>query len=158
MARKSGTKEDLIKCEYCGEMYAASYKHCPFCNEDGTGRWDDPESREDEEYYDDDLPVRGGRRLARSGRSRGSGPSVRSIISWVLSLALIIAAAGIVISLLKPLLGGGKEPKPQPQDSVPPVADSATPVPTVPAEPSTEPTVDPGTEASPAPSVGVVTP
>ena len=56
MGRRSGTKEELIKCEYCGEMYAASYKHCPFCNEDGTGRWDDPDSADD--YEEDDLPVR----------------------------------------------------------------------------------------------------
>ena len=53
MGRRSGTKEELIKCEYCGEMYAASYKHCPFCNEDGTGRWDDPDTAADEEYEED---------------------------------------------------------------------------------------------------------
>lgn len=161
MARRSGTKEDLIKCEYCGEMYAASYKHCPFCNEDGTGRWDDPEPQDDEEYYDDDLPVRGGRRLARPsqpGRPRGNGPSVRSIISWVLSLALIIAAAGIVISLLKPLLGHGGDKDPKPENSAPPVADSAAPVPTVPVEPSAEPTADPVTDPTPAPSRGIQTP
>lgn len=155
MARKNGTREELIKCEYCGEMYAASYKHCPFCNEDGTGRWDDPETMDDEEYYDDDLPVRGGRRLA--GYSRGSGPSVRSIISWVLSLALIIAAAGIVISLVKPLLGGGDRKDPQPENSQP-VAASADPAPTVSAEPSEEPSTAPGVDPEPIPTVGVQTP
>lgn len=158
MARRNGTKEDLIKCEYCGEMYAASYKHCPFCNEDGTGRWDDPATLDDEEYYDEDLPVRGGRRLAHNSRSGGNGPSVRSIISWVLSLALIIAAAGIVISLLKPLLGKG-EPKPeQPEQSVPPVEDSAAPSPALSAEPSADPVVDPTADPAPTPSVGIMTP
>lgn len=155
MARRSGTKEELIKCEYCGEMYAASYKHCPFCNEDGTGRWDDPVP-EDEEY-EDDLPARGGRRLVDRSRPRGEGPSVGRIISWVLSLALIIAAAGIVFSLVKPILGLGKR-DPKPVQSDPPTAESTVPTtaPTAPVEPSTEPipTVDP----QPTPSMGVMTP
>lgn len=154
MARRNGTREELIKCEYCGEMYAASYKHCPFCNEDGTGRWDDPETLDDEEYYDDDLPVRGGRRLAGHSRSRGDGPSVRSIISWVLSLALIIAAAGIVFSLVRPLLGigGKKDPKPETSQSV--TAESLSPAPSAPVEPTT----DPGVQDVPVPTVGVQTP
>lgn len=161
MARKNGTREDLIKCEYCGEMYAASYKHCPFCNEDGTGRWDDPETLDEEEYYDDDLPVRGGRRLARPARSGGNGPSVRSIISWVLSLALIVAAAGIVFSLLRPLLGLGEKKPPQPENSTPVAAASA--VPTTPAVPSADPNVEPSAPAvsadpAPSPSVGIMTP
>ena len=46
MARR-GTKNDLVKCEYCGEMYSVTYKHCPFCNEDGTGRWDETETSQD---------------------------------------------------------------------------------------------------------------
>ena len=49
MAKGSGKKDDLIKCEYCGEMYSTTYKHCPLCNEDGTGAWDEP----DEEEYED---------------------------------------------------------------------------------------------------------
>lgn len=157
MGRRSGTKEELIKCEYCGEMYAASYKHCPFCNEDGTGRWDDPDSADD--YEEDDLPVRGGRRLAHSGRGGGNGPSVGRIISWVLSLALIIAAAGIVISLIKPLLGKGKEPKPG--VSVPPTTESTAPSvePTLPVEPSAGPSVEPSTAPEPQPTApGVQTP
>ena len=167
MGRRSGTKEELIKCEYCGEMYAASYKHCPFCNEDGTGRWDDPDAADDD-YYDDDLPVHGGRRLvrhSRSGGTGGNGPSVGRIISWVLSLALIIAAAGIVISLIKPLLGKGKDPKPSP--SVPPVEVSTEPSmepiqPTQPVQPSGEPVVTPEPQPTApgiqTPSVPLVTP
>lgn len=161
MGRRSGTKEELIKCEYCGEMYAASYKHCPFCNEDGTGRWDDPDTAADEEY-EEDLPVRGGRRLARSSRGGGNGPSVGRIISWVLSLALIIAAAGIVISLVKPLLGKGKESKPS--TSEPPLTESVTPSaePTQPVQTSTEPTAavepQPSTPGVQTPSVPLVTP
>ena len=122
MARQSGTKSKLIKCEYCGEMYAASYKHCPFCNEDGTGRWGDPDARADE-YYDD-VPQRG-RHLA------GGGTSVGRIIGWVLSLALVVAAAGIVFSIVRSMIGGGKEPPVA--ESQPPV-ESMTAAPTQPVE------------------------
>lgn len=148
MPRQS--KNELIKCEYCGEMYAASYKHCPFCNEDGTGRWDDPDTLE-EEYYDDELPVRGGRRLAggRSGGFRGEGPSVGRIISWVLSLALIIAAAGILFSIARSFLGFGKK-DPTPTPSQPPV-ESQVPT-TFPQVVPTEPTALPSVEPSQAPA------
>ena len=49
MARRITSKNELIVCPYCGEKYSVTYKHCPFCNEDGTGRWDDP-APEDHEY------------------------------------------------------------------------------------------------------------
>ena len=33
-ARRSGsTRNETIRCPYCGEDYAASYRHCPFCDE-----------------------------------------------------------------------------------------------------------------------------
>ena len=54
MARRTGSENDLIKCEYCGEMYSVTYKHCPFCNEDGTGRWDDLADEDGYEEYDED--------------------------------------------------------------------------------------------------------
>ena len=47
MARRVTSKNELIECPYCGEKYAVTYKHCPFCNEDGTGRWDDPAPEEE---------------------------------------------------------------------------------------------------------------
>lgn len=155
MAQRAGSKNELIKCEYCGEMYAASYKHCPFCNEDGTGRWNVDD--------DDGEEVTGGKRLAGGGRratapSGGQGPSVRRVISMVVSLALIIAAAGIVISIVRSLVGG-KDPaadaSPKPSQ---PVTVSAAPsaVPTtdpnaVPSDPVVEPT--PITSQPPAPIV-----
>lgn len=128
MAQRASSKNELIKCEYCGEMYAASYKHCPFCNEDGTGRWNVDD--------DDGEEVAGGKRLAGGGKragapSGGQGPSVRRVISMVVSLALIIAAAGIVISIVRSLTGG-KDP----------VVD-ATPTPSQPVTVSTVPSVDP---------------
>lgn len=128
MAQRAGSKNELIKCEYCGEMYAASYKHCPFCNEDGTGRWNVDD--------DDGEEVTGGKRLAGGGRragaaSGGQGPSVRRVISMVVSLALIIAAAGIVISIVRSLVGE-KDP-----------AADATPTPSQPVTVSTAPSADP---------------
>lgn len=63
MAR-GGPKNELIKCEYCGEMYSVTYKHCPFCNEDGTGRWDDLENGADYDLDDEyeDIPESKGER------------------------------------------------------------------------------------------------
>lgn len=136
MARR-GTKNDLVKCEYCGEMYSVTYRHCPFCNEDGTGRWNEPEEQDD--YYNErEARPSGGKRLAGSSRRRGNGPSVRSIIGGIVSLALIIAAVCIVISLVRSFLGG-KDPKPK---------ESA--VPTSPAVVSTVPTTEPTEPAVPS--------
>lgn len=138
MAQRAGSKNELIKCEYCGEMYAASYKHCPFCNEDGTGRWnvDDDDGEE---------VTGGGKRLASGGKratapSGGQGPSVRRVISMVVSLALIIAAAGIVISIVRSLVGG-KDP-----------AANASPNPSQPVTVSTAPSAVPSTDPNVAPS------
>lgn len=96
MARKN--QNELIKCEYCGEMYSVTYKHCPFCNEDGTGTWDEPDTGDGYE----ETPHRGGGKRLAGG---GSRPSVRSIIFGVLSLALIVAAAGIIFSIIHSTLG-----------------------------------------------------
>ena len=107
MARTRGTKNELVKCPYCGEMYSVTYKHCPFCNEDGTGGWDELEE------YDDEPRRSGGKRLAggSGGRGRGQGFSVRSIVGTLISLALIIAAVCIVTSIVRSLLGKSKPPK-----------------------------------------------
>ncbi len=164
MARRVSSKNELIKCEYCGEMYAASYKHCPFCNEDGTGRWDVP----DEEY--EDAPQGGGKRLAGGGKKSGGrrqGPSVRRVISMVVSLALIIAAAGIVISIMKSLFGDKKDPAASNPTPTPPAAASTAPsvAPSAPAVVDPSPAVPavpspaaPQTSVQPIPSVDLVAP
>ena len=164
MAKQGRTKNELIKCEYCGEMYSVTYKHCPFCNEDGTGRWDDPDT-EPEEYYDE-APRGGGKRLAGGGRGgeRREPLPVGRIIAFALSLALIIAAAGIVFSIVRSLLGEKKPPEPKPSAAVP--VESATMVPTPSAEPSqgpevSDPTIDVSQPPAPiatTPSVNVVKP
>ena len=69
MARGSGKKDDLVKCEYCGEFYSTTYKHCPFCNEDGTGGWDEPD---EEEYEEQPRRPAGGKRLAGGAPAGGS--------------------------------------------------------------------------------------
>lgn len=144
MAMATRNKDELVQCKYCGEMYSTTYKHCPFCNEDGTGKWDDPDS-------EDDVRPAGGKRLL-GGRGPGGGWSLGSIVGGIVSLILIIAAICIVVSIVKPLLGGG-DPKSTPTPSAPsasqPVesqpaesdpAESVEPTPTV--EPSAEPTPD----------------
>lgn len=118
MAR--GNKNELVKCPYCGEMYSVTYKHCPFCNEDGTGRWDDPETDEEMDDMEEDT-VKGGKRLLGGG-----GPSVRSIIWGILSLALILAAAGIVFSIIHSTLGERRAAN-QPAASQAPAVESAAP-------------------------------
>lgn len=159
MARQAGSKNELIKCEYCGEMYSVTYKHCPFCNEDGTGRWDDPGSDYDEDY--EEAPrAKGGKRLAGGSRRGGGGggyggPSIGRIIGTIISLALIVAAVCIVISIVKSMLdknpaGPENSPNPgvtqsvQPQDSQPP--EESQSVETSPVEslpPETPPAVTP---------------
>jgi cytoskeletal protein RodZ len=95
----------------------------------GGGNDDD-----DDDYEYDDRPS-GGRRMVESGRR---GPSVRQIIGGVLSLAIIVAAAYIVFTIVKPFLDK-QQPEPPP---------SVTPAVTETASPSPSGTVSP----SPAPS------
>lgn len=152
MARRTGSKNELIQCPYCGEKYSVTYKHCPFCNEDGTGRWDDPAP--EEEYYEEEpAPVKGGKRLITGGNG---GPSLGRIIGTVLSLALIIAAVCIVVSLVRSLLKRNETPTPDttpsaPVESVVPSADPSE-------EPTTDPSEEPGTDTTvpPAPSTPAV--
>lgn len=169
MARVSGSKNSLVKCEYCGEMYSTTYKHCPFCNEDGTGRWDDL-TKEELREPENPAPRRsGGKRLASSkgGRtaSRPSRPdrserydsydsyereglSVGAIIGGVLSLVLIIAAICIVISIIRSVTGG--KPKPNPTPSTPPSVESQLPDSSQPPESQGPEDTTPPTPTTPA--------
>ena len=126
--RTGGTRPQMIHCEFCGEDYASSYKRCPFCDE---------AEADDGYYYEDEgeeeVRPKAGKRLAggnRSGNSRGGGygggPSPLSIIFTVVSLALIIAAVIIVITIIKPLIDRGKTklPDPTPNNIVSPTPGS----------------------------------
>lgn len=116
-----GNKSELIKCPYCGEMYSVTYKHCPFCNEDGTGRWDDPDPDVGRDRPGE-VAGKGGKRL-----TGGGGPSLRSILGGVLSLALILTAAAIVVSVFRSILGEGRASYPLPASPAPLTAESAAP-------------------------------
>ena len=103
-SRTGGTRQapprrnDVIRCENCGEEYSVTYKRCPFCDE-RPGRSSRPGGRSS-----------GGRRVANNKRGGGYGGPVNPIhVIWlVISLVVIIAAAVIVIRFVGgPLLGGG---------------------------------------------------
>ena len=68
MASRRG-KDDrpkMIHCEYCGEDYSSTYKHCPFCDEVEQQDYDD------QEEYEDSAPrSRGGKRLVTNTRGGG---------------------------------------------------------------------------------------
>ena len=97
--RDSGAKKapprrnDVIRCENCGEDYAITYKRCPFCDE-RPGRAGGI--------------VSGGRRVANT-RGGGYGGPINPIqvAGLIISLVVIIAALVIVIRFIGgPLLGG----------------------------------------------------
>lgn len=125
---KSGTRNELIRCENCGEDYSVTYKHCPFCEESAAhsagGR-------------------RGGKRLhnTRGGGYGGDGSPLLKITT-VISIALIIAAVCIVVTIVKPLIDRGNE---EPGTLV-------TSTPAVTSQPSAEPSAEPSPEASAEPS------
>lgn len=96
--RDSGAKKapprrnDVIRCENCGEDYAITYKRCPFCDE-RPGRAGGI--------------VSGGRRVANT-RGGGYGGPINPIqvAGLIISLIVIIAALVIVFRFISgPLLG-----------------------------------------------------
>lgn len=106
--RKSG----LIHCDNCGEYYSASYRRCPFCDE-----YDDEYEASDD--YSDSPSQRsgGGKRLAQSNR-RGGGytrTSPLKVISIIISLAVILFAAWIVVTKIMPLVQRGNIDPPNPR-------------------------------------------
>lgn len=58
--RPTGARNETVKCEYCGEYYAVTYKHCPFCDERPASR---RRAEEEEEEYEP-VPRRARRREA----------------------------------------------------------------------------------------------
>ena len=91
----SPRRNDVIRCENCGEDYSVTYKRCPFCDERPGSRGG--------------VYV-GGKRVANQ-RGGGYGRPVNPIqIIWlVVSILVIVAALFIVIRFLfsSPLGGGG---------------------------------------------------
>ena len=94
-------RNDVIRCEKCGEDYSVTYKRCPFCDERPN------RSRRAEGGT---VKTNSGRRVAggsQGGYRRDINPL--QVAGVVGSLVLIIAALYIVFSVLSPLLGG-KDP------------------------------------------------
>ena len=141
--RNRDDRPTMIHCEFCGEDYASTYKHCPFCDEipmDEAGG-----DGEDEASHS----ARGGKRLVTNTRGGGYGrsPSPLRLIGIIISLAIILAAVIIVIWFIMPLVTKGSSagdpltlPSGQPVESVTPSTDSpaptdsAAPVETIPAD------------------------
>jgi len=116
-------RNDVIRCDKCGEDYSVTYKRCPFCDERP------PRTRK----------VNGG--TSGSGRrvAGGGGPAQKKqnvnplqVAGIVGSLVLIIAALYIVFSVISPLLGIGKDDDPGSQSSTStPSVSHSTPAPSV---------------------------
>ncbi len=146
--RGPGTRAETIHCEYCGEDYAVTYRRCPFC--DGRPPAEDGEAA--------GTGRRFGRRLAgdsgQEGNTRGGGyggaPSPLRIIGTVLSLALIVAAVCIVISIIKPLIDKGSVSLPDNPDKTTATQPTPTPAPTPGAD---DPTAAPNPDAAATPMV-----
>lgn len=157
---------EMIHCDVCGEDYSATYKRCPFCEEEEYERRrrsresryepeDDYDGYDDDEYEDDEYeerparrPRQGGRRLTtpRRGGGYGGGPPIRKIVSTVLGVALIAAAIVIVIGIIRPLVDRGDVDPDLDGTTTPPVTDPAE---TPSTDPDGETTDDPETTPSP---------
>ncbi len=81
-------RNDVIRCERCGEDYSTTYRRCPFC---------------------DERPGRSGKRVAGNTRGGGYGGPVNpvQVAGLVISLVLIIAALSIVFVKVYPLFARG---------------------------------------------------
>lgn len=119
---KRPAKNETIHCEICGEDYAATYKRCPFC--EGLT----PE--EQEKRY------RGGKRVSNTRGGGYSKPTLKSTMVTILSLALIVAAVCIVVSILMPLIGKGGPAASTTPSAAPTVSAQPTPSlgPAIPAD------------------------
>lgn len=150
-------RNEQIRCEYCGENYAATYKRCPFC--DGRG---EPEEELEEERYERSRSRsrRGGRRAARTNRRGGGyGRQVQpvQVIGLILSMILVVAAGYIVFTVISPLLAGrqssvdpGSVSQSQVGGSVSASGDVSQPDVSVSAPDVSEPSVDPVVPEGPA--------
>ena len=139
--RTRANKPEMIHCPYCGEDYSSTYKHCPFCDEVEPAE-DDYQTDE----YDEAPRSRGGKRLVTNtrGGGYGGGTSPLKIIGTVVSLALIVAAVIIVITIIRPLVAKGDVDGP---------ADNTTPVESVTPTPDASPSeTEPAGESTATPS------
>lgn len=140
--RTPGSRPGLYRCDHCGEEYSATYRRCPFCDE-----YDEYDAVET-----DTASSRGGggKRLAKSNR-RGGGygrVSVFKIIGYLISLAVIVAAIYVVVTVIYPLISLGEVETIDP-NTPPTSATDDSPATTPDLSPVTTPSPDPGTTTSP---------
>lgn len=90
---KTVRRNDVVRCEKCGEDYAVTYKRCPFC---------------DEKQRSGGVI---GRRVSntRGGGYGGNRVNPLQVVVLVLSLILIIAALYIVFHAVAPLFNRGSK-------------------------------------------------
>ena len=100
-----------IPCSTCGEMYSITYKRCPFCGGKAKHRPDRPKpmesvgyERELEASFEEDSSRpsggdRGGKRLKKDPSA-----SFGRFLLYLLSLAVIVAAAYIVVTKVVPIV------------------------------------------------------
>ena len=139
--RTSERRTGMIHCERCGEDYSATYKRCPFCEEETEYVRRTP-SRSGGSHSG-----RGGKRVASSGGrgsgSRGGGDwdfNLFRIIGIVVPLCFIAAALYIIITVLGPMISAGRE---TPDTSGSPSPGVTTPAETVSPSPESSPSTDP---------------
>ena len=131
--RSKDDRPKMIHCEYCGEDYASTYKHCPFCDEI-------PPVEGDLDVDEDAVRrPRGGKRLVTNtrGGGYGRGPSPLRMVGIIVSLAIIIAAVIIVVSVIIPLVTKGNSV------TDPPITESTPPVESVLPGSTDDPVVSP---------------
>lgn len=168
MARKPNT-EQLIHCNACGEDYSSTYRRCPFCGERVNARSASSDDDYDDGYvFDgqalfDDAEDNNGSTAAPAGGRRLSEPAKRGrfdstpvanwprLVTYAISLVIIIAALVIVFTVIYPMMNSTKDPidpnpgnTPGTSESLPPSDEPTDPV----VEPSDEPT-DPVVEPTP---------
>lgn len=139
--RTPGSRPGLYRCDHCGEEYSATYRRCPFCDE-----YDEYDAVE----TDTTSSRNGGKRLAKSNR-RGGGygrVSVFKIIGYLISLAVIVAAIYVVVTVIYPLINSGDVGTIDP-DTPPTSATDVSPDPTQDTSPVISPSPDSETTASP---------
>lgn len=176
MARKNHI-DDLIHCEVCGEDYSPTYRRCPFCGEKPAPRPDPNEEADEDDGYVfdgqdlfDDEPREnnpsgsrgGGKRLAGSSSRRPSGGGRHAqagpiswirLVTYLISLVIIIAALIIVFTVFYPKLHKNPNPGSSVSPTVPVSQEPVGPS----AEPSGEPTDQPTAEPSDQPTASVST-
>ncbi len=102
---KSG-KNDVVQCDYCGEVYSSTYRHCPFCDETNSPPSRSSGSSSGSGSSHKSSSTSRGRRVARTTRGGGYGKPayINQVIFFVTTLALIIAACFVISWTVGPLL------------------------------------------------------